>query len=95
VPRCPAENASVGDYDINASEMLMDLPHGFLDGIEMGDVAFQRQILAAREGLGNTLRCRQINVGQHHSRPTPSQCRGSGRAQSATASGNQDDLAEE
>jgi hypothetical protein len=41
-----AENAGVGNCDVDAPELLMSSPHRLLDGIDLGDIAFQRQTSA-------------------------------------------------
>jgi hypothetical protein len=41
-----AENAGVGNCDVDAPELLMGSPHGLLDGIDVDDIAFQRQTVA-------------------------------------------------
>jgi hypothetical protein len=74
----------LGNCDVDAPELLAGSPHGLLDGIDMGDIAFQRQTFAAWERRRNLPRCRQINVGQHDSCPALSQYSGGGRTQSAT-----------
>ena len=47
--------------------------NGFLDRREVGDVALQRQTMARREGRGNGLRRRQVDIGDHHPCPALSQ----------------------
>jgi hypothetical protein len=43
-----AENAGVGNRDVDAPELLMSSPHDVLDGSQMGHIAFQRQTSTVR-----------------------------------------------
>src|SRR6185503_7327118 len=38
-----AENAGIGNYDVDAPELLTSSGDGLLDGIDVGDIAFQCQ----------------------------------------------------
>jgi hypothetical protein len=37
------KHASVGDHDIDAPELLKRQAHGLVDGIDVGNIAFERE----------------------------------------------------
>src|ERR1700682_3261131 len=49
----PAEDTGVGNGDVDAPELLMGAAHRLPEGIELGDIAFQRHAVAVWERRRN------------------------------------------